>query len=82
MNTTIFHPIAARPAPVKTEGFIPWIRNNLFHDLPTTVGTLLIGSILIYFFAPTDPLGVSHFSLATRLKSLQCGGYWGLLGGD
>ena len=28
----IFQPIAPRPAPVRTEGLVPWIRRNLFAD--------------------------------------------------
>ena len=30
MTTTIFKSIEPRPAPVKTEGLVPWIRKNLF----------------------------------------------------
>ena len=41
-----FVPIEARPAPVNSEGLVPWIRRNLFGDLRTTIGTLLIGGLL------------------------------------
>ena len=33
-----FSPIAPRPAPVKTEGFVPWVRANLFGN-PTSAAT-------------------------------------------
>ncbi len=82
MNTTIFHPIAARPAPVKTEGFIPWIRNNLFHDLPTTVGTLLIGSILIYFLPQLIHWGFLTSVWQPDLKACNAegtGACWGVI---
>jgi general L-amino acid transport system permease protein len=35
-----FSPIAPRPAPVNTEGLVPWIRRNLFGNLPSAVVTL------------------------------------------
>jgi general L-amino acid transport system permease protein len=47
MTAQIFQPIAARPAPVKTEGVVAWIRTNLFGDLRTSIGTLVIGAVLL-----------------------------------
>jgi general L-amino acid transport system permease protein len=32
MTAQNFQPIAARPAPVNTEGLVAWIRINLFGD--------------------------------------------------
>jgi general L-amino acid transport system permease protein len=52
MNAQIFEPIAARPAPVKTEGAIAWIRSNLFGDWKTTLGTLVVGAILLKVLPP------------------------------
>jgi general L-amino acid transport system permease protein len=52
MNAQIFAPIAPRPAPVKTEGAIAWIRSNLFGDWKTTLGTLLVGAILLKILPP------------------------------
>ena len=37
-----FQPIAPRPAPVKTEGLVPWIRRNLFGDRRSAVTTTLL----------------------------------------
>jgi len=42
-----FIPIAPRPAPIKTEGLVAWLRLNLFADWQTTLGTLLIGAALL-----------------------------------
>ncbi len=39
----VFHPIAPRPAPVRSEGLLPWIRQNLFGNWASglvTVGML------------------------------------------
>jgi general L-amino acid transport system permease protein len=47
MTAQIFEPIAARPAPVKTEGVVAWIRTNLFGDIRTSIGTLAIGAVLL-----------------------------------
>jgi len=48
MTAQTFQPIAAREAPVKTEGLVAWIRINLFSDVPTSLMTLLVGGILLY----------------------------------
>lgn len=47
MSASTFQPIEARPAPVKTDGLVAWIRINLFADWKTTLGTLLIGAALL-----------------------------------
>ncbi|MBX9816522.1 MAG: amino acid ABC transporter permease [Burkholderiaceae bacterium] len=52
MSATTFEPIAARPAPVKSEGLVAWIRSNLFGDWKTTVGTLLVAAVLLKVLPP------------------------------
>ncbi|OIN90820.1 MAG: amino acid ABC transporter permease [Comamonadaceae bacterium CG1_02_60_18] len=46
-QTTVFQPIAARPAPVNTEGALAWIRANLFGDWKTSLATIVIGAVLL-----------------------------------
>lgn len=48
MNTTVFQPIAPRPAPVNTEGPVAWVKTNLFGDWKTSLATLVIGSVLLW----------------------------------
>jgi general L-amino acid transport system permease protein len=48
MNTTSFKPIAARPAPVNTEGPIAWAKSNLLADWKTTLATFIIGAVLLW----------------------------------
>ncbi len=48
MTTATFEPIKPRPAPVRTEGVVAWIRFNLFGDLVTGLMTLVIGAALLY----------------------------------
>jgi len=47
MTAQTFQPIAPRPAPVKTEGLVAWIRINLFGDWATGLMTLVIGAFLL-----------------------------------
>ncbi|MCX8113678.1 MAG: hypothetical protein N3D71_01205, partial [Burkholderiaceae bacterium] len=42
----VFQPIAPRPAPVKTEGFVPWVRANLFGDWKSSIATLAIVALV------------------------------------
>jgi general L-amino acid transport system permease protein len=47
MTALTFEPIAAREAPIKTEGLVAWIRSNLFGNLRTALGTIAIGLVLL-----------------------------------
>jgi general L-amino acid transport system permease protein len=47
MRAVSYRPVAARPAPVQTEGRIAWIRNNLFGSLGSALGTVAILLILM-----------------------------------
>ncbi len=49
MNATVFTPIEARPAPVNTEGPVAWIKSNLLADWKTSLSTLVIGVILLWY---------------------------------
>jgi general L-amino acid transport system permease protein len=48
----IFDPITPRPAPVKTEGFVPWVRRNLFGDIKSTVTTFVIALLAVLYLPP------------------------------
>jgi general L-amino acid transport system permease protein len=43
----IFEPVAARPAPVRTEGLVPWVRANLFGNPASVVVTLALLALAI-----------------------------------
>ena len=47
MTAMIFEPIAARPAPIKTEGPLAWIKSNLFGNVWTSLGTIAIALVLL-----------------------------------
>jgi len=40
-------PIAPRPAPATTSGWVGWCQSNLFHNWTTSLGTVLIGLIFL-----------------------------------
>ncbi len=44
-----FTPIAARPAPVNTEGWLPWLRGNLFGNLPSAITTLALAGLFAWW---------------------------------
>ncbi len=44
-----FEPIAARPAPVRTEGALPWIRTNLFGDWKSSATTLAMLALALWY---------------------------------
>jgi general L-amino acid transport system permease protein len=48
-DTIIFQSTPARPAPVRTEGFGPWIKSNLFGNWQSTLTTAIIGALLLYY---------------------------------
>ena len=48
MTAQTFQTIAPRPAPIKSEGLVAWIRSNLFGDLVTSIMTLVVGGALLY----------------------------------
>lgn len=49
MDARVSQPIAPRPAPVRTEGLLAWARTNLFGDWRTTLGTLVVGGLLLWY---------------------------------
>lgn len=52
-NSTVatFQPVAARPAPIKTEGLVAWLRLNLFADWKTSLATVVMGGLLLWYGA-------------------------------
>ncbi len=48
-NARIFQPIAARPAPVRTDGLVAWVRKNLFGDWRTGATTLIVLGLFIAY---------------------------------
>jgi len=49
MAAAAFQPIAPRPAPVRTEGALPWLKRNLFSNLPSTVATIILVGLALWW---------------------------------
>jgi general L-amino acid transport system permease protein len=52
MSAQTFQTIAPRPAPVNTDGFVAWCKINLFSDWKTSLGTAIIGAVLLAILPP------------------------------
>ncbi|MEI8156158.1 MAG: amino acid ABC transporter permease [Burkholderiales bacterium] len=52
MSAQTFQTIAARPAPINTDGLVAWCKINLFRDWKTTLGTAVIGAVLLAILPP------------------------------
>jgi general L-amino acid transport system permease protein len=81
MTALIFQSIPARPAPVKTEGLLAWIRSNLFSDWKTTLGTLLIGYVLLSVLPPFLSWALVHAVWARDFDACHAatGACWGVV---
>ncbi len=49
MGVRVFQSLPARPAPVQSGGLIGWVRSNLFADTRTTISTLILGGLLLWY---------------------------------
>jgi general L-amino acid transport system permease protein len=49
MTAQTFQPIAARHAPLRSGGAIAWLRGNLFGNWTTTLSTVVLGGLLLWF---------------------------------
>ncbi len=78
----IFQSIPSREAPVKTGGLVGWLKANLFADARTSIGTLLIGSLLLWYLPQLLNWGL--FSAMWRPDAEACradgvGACWGVV---
>ena len=81
MTATTFEPIAARPAPVKTDGLVAWIRINLFGGVSTSIGTILIGIALLLVIPKLLSWGVINAVFAKDYDACHtaAGACWGVV---
>ena len=52
MSAQTFQTIAPRPAPINTDGWVAWCKTNLFSDWKTSLGTAVIGAVLLAILPP------------------------------
>ncbi len=81
-ETIVFQSKPARPAPVKTEGLVPWIKGNLFDSWRSTLTTLAIGALLLWYVPQF--LNWAVFTATTTTNADACradgvGACWGAI---
>ena len=83
MSDIAFRPIAPRPAPVNTEGPVPWLRRNLFGNLPSSVVTLLLVGLALWFLPSLIRWGITQAVFITNADQCQAargsGACWGVV---
>jgi general L-amino acid transport system permease protein len=82
MTTKTFQSIPARPAPVAQEGWVAWMRSNLFGDRATTLSTLIIGGLLVWYIPQLLSWGVFNALWQPDAAACQAatqGACWGVV---
>lgn len=78
-----FVPIAPRPAPVNTEGLVPWVRSNLFGNWMSALTTVLIVGMFLYWLPPLLNWLVFKSVVAANPETCQAargvGACWGVV---
>jgi len=78
-----FTPIAPRPAPVATEGFVPWVRRNLFGDWKSALVTLLLVAAGLFLLQKLLRWGLLDAVFAAHADACQAargtGACWGVV---
>ena len=76
-------PVAARPAPVKTQGLVPWLRSNLFASVPNAVLSLVLIGIAFWLVSGFIRWGVFQAVFAADADACQAargvGACWGVV---
>ena len=82
MSTT-FVSIEPRPAPVNTEGLVPWIRRNLFGNLPSSVVTVLMLALAAWLLPALFDWAVLKAVVVANADQCQAargtGACWGVI---
>ena len=58
MVAKTFEPIAPRPAPVQSRGLAGWLRSNLFADWKTSLSTVILGGLMLWYLPQVLNWGV------------------------
>jgi len=78
-----FLAITPRPAPVKTEGFVPWVRRNLVGDWKSGLTTLFLIALGVVVLQRAGEWGVARAVFAADADACQAargiGACWGVI---
>ncbi|OGB03712.1 MAG: amino acid ABC transporter permease [Burkholderiales bacterium RIFCSPHIGHO2_12_FULL_69_20] len=83
MNSATFQAIAARPAPVRSEGLVPWLKRNLFSNLPSSIATVVLVGLALWFLPQLLIWGLTKAVFAANHEQCQAvrgtGACWGVV---
>jgi len=78
-----FKPIAARPAPVRTEGLVPWVRKNLLADWRSALTTVVLIGLALYLLPSLASWGLVQAVFGADANACQAargnGACWGVV---
>lgn len=78
-----FVSIAPRPAPVKTQGMVPWLRRNLFSSVPNALVSILVLVVLFWVVKSGIQWAVVNAVTAADADACQAarglGACWGVI---
>lgn len=81
--SAVFEPIAPRPAPVSTEGFVPWVRTNLFADWKSALTTIALAVLFLYGLPKLVNWALVHAVFERSFDACQnargAGACWGVV---
>jgi general L-amino acid transport system permease protein len=81
-ETTIFKFAPARPSPTNNEGLLPWIKSNLSANWQSTLTTIVIGGLLLYFlprFINWAIFSATIVNNADACRAEGVGACWGVI---
>ena len=81
-ETIIFQSLPSRPAPTQTEGLVPWAKANLFANWQSTLTTIVVGALLLYFipqFINWAILTATTVPNAEACRAPGVGACWGVI---
>ncbi len=83
MSAPTFQPIAPRPAPVDTEGLVPWIKRNLFGDWMSALTTVVLVALALWSLPGIAEWGLFRAVFDTDPNACQAargsGACWGVV---
>ena len=83
MSAIVFKPIEPRPAPVRTEGVVPWIRANLFGDWRSIATTVVLFGLAVWYLPIIANWGVVQAVFGANADACQAargsGACWGVV---
>src|SRR3990167_8334958 len=83
MNSATFQAIAARPAPVRSEGLVPWLKRNLFSNLPSSIASVVLVGLALWFLPQLLIWGLTKAVFAANHEQCQAvrgtGACWGVV---